>query len=214
MDAAAPPTAVIESHEQDGRAAASVEPQAAPQAHAVDLGLAYFLRAGIASSGVVGLSPFVTDELGRDVFLRIAASVGQAPASGLHLTWVAGRLDTCAETTGNYARGSGLRLDLCGGADVGGTFIAPVGPTPAQSQPFIDIGPSVDLRAEMGPSAAFLLRASAGLSIARDAFVDATGATFQPPLATVDIEVALSWTLPGSQPRYPLNAASASSRTR
>ena len=71
----------------------------------------------------MGFSPFVTDELGRDIFVRIAAYLGQAPEGGMHLTWVAGRLDTCSELLGNYAAGSGLRLDLCGGADVGATFI-------------------------------------------------------------------------------------------
>jgi hypothetical protein len=207
MDAAAPPAAIAPPSEAS-RPAASFEPEPAPPARAVDLGIATFLRSGIASSGVVGLAPFVTDELGREIFVRIAAYLGQAPEGGMHLTWVAGRLDTCSESLGNYAAGSGLRLDLCGGADVGATFIPSVAGNPAQSLPFVDVGPSADLRAEMGPSAALLLRAGAGLSIARDLFVDSTGATYQPPLVTLDLEIALSWTLPGSAPRAPLAAAS------
>jgi len=207
MDAAIPPTPIIDSDAAD-RPVASLEAEAPPEAHAVDLGIATFLRSGVASSGVVGFSPFVTDELGRDVFVRIAGFLGEAPESGLRLTWAAGRLDTCSETAGNYASGSGLRLDLCGGADVGATLIAATAAGPGQSLPFVDIGPSVDLRADVGPNAALLLRASAGLSVARDAFVDSTGASYQPPLATFDLEIALSWTLPEGSPR-PARAAQA-----
>jgi hypothetical protein len=211
MDVAAPP-AIVEPQEQERPTARTVDPEPVPRAHAVDLGVATFFRSGVASSGVVGLSPFVTDELGRDVFVRIAGFVGQAPANGAQLTWVAGRLDTCAEVFGNYAAGSGLRLDLCGGADVGASLIAASSESAAQSLPYIDIGPSVDLRAEVGPSAAILLRGSAGLSIARDLFVDPTGATYQPPLATFDLEVAFSWTLPSHQPSARFAAATSTAR--
>jgi hypothetical protein len=207
MDAAAPPTVMTEDYAQP-QAASSSE----PEAHTVDLGVGTFLRSGIASGGVLGLSPFVTDDLGRGVFLRIAASVGQSPASSLRLTWVAGRLDTCAETLGNYPVGSGLRFDLCGGADVGESFIAPAAGRAAQSLPFVDVGPSVDLRAELGTRAALLLRAAAGINIARDLFVDATGATYQPALATVQLEVALSWTFGGGPSGTLIAAATSPSR--
>ncbi len=211
MDAAAPP-AIVERQEQERSTATPVDSEPGPRAHAVDLGVATFFRSGVASSGVVGLSPFVTDELGRDVFVRIAAFVGQAPANGVQLTWVAGRLDTCSEMFGNYAEGSGLRLDLCGGADVGASLIAASSESAAQSLPYIDIGPSVDLRAEVGPSAAVLLRGSAGLSIARDLIVDPTGATYQPPLVTFDLEVAFSWTFASGHPTPRLAAATSMAR--
>jgi hypothetical protein len=204
MDAAPPPTIVAEPETQVRTVA---EPDEPPRAHAVDLGFATFLKSGIADSGVTGISPFVTDELGRDVLVRIAVSVGQAPASGLHLTWLAGRLDTCWANSGNYAVGSGLRFDLCGGADIGSTFIPSTTASAPQTLPFIDIGPSFDLRAELGPNAAFLLRTGAGVNVARDSFVDSTGASFQPPLFTLDVEVALSWTLSSSGPRRVLAAS-------
>jgi hypothetical protein len=208
MDAAPPPPIVIESDTQARPPASPIEPDEAPRAHAVDLGIATFLRSGIASSGVTGISPFVAAELGRDVFVRLAASVGQAPANGLHLTWLAGRLDTCSEMAGNYAAGSGLRFDLCGGADVGATFIpSSAGSGPLQTLPFVDIGPSFDLRAELGESAAILLRAGAGISIARDSFMDASGESFQPPLLSLDVEIALSWTVPARELRAPHTAS-------
>lgn len=212
MDAVPPPAAIVEHQEQEQPGAPAPEPEPPTRAHAVDLGVGTFLLSGVASGGVVGFSPFVSDELGRNVFVRIAAAVGQGPATGLHLTWVAGRLDTCSETLGNYAEGSGLRLDLCGGADVGGTFIASGSVAPAQTLPFLDVGPSADLRAEVGASAAIVLRAAVGLSIARDLFVDATGATYQPPLATVNLEIAFSWTLPTGPSKHPLVVAASKPR--
>jgi hypothetical protein len=208
MDAAAPPVTIPQPSDE-GRPAppwTSADESSRP-AHAVDVGIASFFRSGVASGGVVGLSPFVTDELGREVFLRMAAAIGQPTESGLHMTWVAGRLDTCSETLGNYAPGSGLRLDLCGGASVGAAFIGTSAASPAQSVPLIDLGPSVDLRAEIGPHAALLLRGAFGIAIARDQFVDQTGATYEVPLANVDLQVALSWTLSSGAPDAPLTAS-------
>jgi hypothetical protein len=206
MDAAPPPPIVAEPQTQM-RVTAASEPDEPHRAHAVDLGFATFLKSGIADSGVTGISPFVTSEVGRDIFVRVAASVGQAPASGLHLTWVAGRVDTCSANAGNYAVGSGLRFDLCGGADVGATLIPSTAASPPQTLPFVDVGPSVDLRAELGPSAAFLLRVGAGVNVARASFVDSTGASFQPPLFTLDVEVALSWALGSSQADRRISAS-------
>ncbi|HTB79115.1 MAG TPA: hypothetical protein VK762_37990 [Polyangiaceae bacterium] len=208
MDAAAPPVTITQPSDA-GRPAVpwTGADESSRPAHAVDVGIASFFRSGVASGGVVGLSPFVTDELGREVFLRMAAAIGQPTESGLHMTWVAGRLDTCSETLGNYAPGSGIRLDLCGGASVGAAFIGTSAASPAQSVPLIDLGPSVDLRAEIGPHAALLLRGAFGLAIARDQFVDQTGATYEVPLANVDLQVALSWTLSSAAPDAPLTAS-------
>ena len=206
MDAAVT-AATIQPQVAEGRpSAASIGSAPVPPAHAVDLGMATFLRTGIASGGVIGLSPFVADELGRNVFVRIAAAVGQPAQGGLHLTWVSGRLDTCSEMLGNYASGSGVRLDLCGGADVGAAFIGSNEASPAQSLPILDIGPSLDLRAETGPHAALLLRAAFGLNVDRDTFVDQTGTSSEPPLANLDLEIALSWSL-SSEPSASLAAA-------
>ena len=83
MDAAAPP-AIVERQEQERSTATPVDSETGPRAHAVDLGVATFFRSGVASSGVVGLSPFVTDELGRDVFVRIAASWGRRPQTAFN----------------------------------------------------------------------------------------------------------------------------------
>jgi hypothetical protein len=211
MDAAAPPVAIIApstpSTGERPPAPWTDSDESSPRAaHAVDLGVGSFFRSGVATGGVVGLSSFVSDELGREVFLRMAAALGQPAQSGLHLTWVGGRLDTCAETLGNYATGSGMRLDLCGGAGVSAAFIGSSATNPAQSLPLVDLGPSADLRAEIGPRAALLLRAGVGLALARDHFVDQTGASSEVPLVNLDLEIALSWTLSGGEPSAPLTA--------
>ena len=195
MDAA--PPAIVAEPDAQMRPAPPLEADRSSQSHVVDLGVATFLKSGIADAGVTGVAPFVAVGLGPDVFLRVAGAVGQQPASDRHLTWLTGRLAACAATAGNYAVGSGLRLDLCGGASVGATIVASTSAGPAQTLPYADVGPSVDLRAELGPSAALLLGVGAGVEVARGSFVDAAGASVEPPLLTLDVEVALSWTLPG-----------------
>ena len=180
------------------------------QAHAVDVGIASFFRSGVASGGVVGLSPFVTDELragGVPAGWRLPS--GSLPNAGCPHDVVVRRPASARAqgALGNYAPGSGIRLDLCGGASVGASFIGTSAASPAQSVPLIDLGPSVDLRAEIGPHAALLLRGAFGIAIARDQFVDQTGATYEVPLANVDLQVALSWTLSGGAPDAPLTAS-------
>ncbi len=211
MDAAAPVVVMTESPvRRDETAAGAPEPEP-PGAHSVDLGVGSFLRSGVGPSGVFGVSPFVTDRIGEDVFLRLAASLGTSPASGLHMTWVTGRLDTCGTISGNYAAGSGLQLDVCGGADVGATFVRSGSggnpPLLAQTLPYIDFGPSVDLRAELGAKVALTLRVGLGLNVARDAFIDTTGSSIQPPLAAIHLELDLSWVLPGRRVDAVLAAA-------
>jgi hypothetical protein len=214
MDTAAPPIVISEpAGEQD----VVLDPTApSPGAHGIELGVGSFLQSGIATSGVVGVSPFLNDRIGRDVFVRFALNVGRAPDSPIQMTWVTGRLDTCAATVGNYAAGSGLRLDLCAGADFGATFMTTVvvgsGSTLSQTLPYIDLGPSVAIRAELGAHAALTFRAAVGINVARETFIDATGASDQPPIASTRLEIDLSWTLPGGQ--SPRAVAMARSQTR
>ncbi len=101
---------------------------------------------------------------------------------------------------GNYATGQGLRLGLCGGADVGLTILgagsqsgAPQG---SQTMPFVDLGPSVELGAELGPKITIVLRGALGVNIARDTFVDGSGTRTDPALGTQRAEVGFSCKLP------------------
>jgi hypothetical protein len=199
MDTA--PTAVVIERTD---ASATIEPDATPEepkgAHAIEFGFGGFLRSGIAESGVVGVTAFLEEGLGKSVFLRLAALAGQAPANGLRMTWAAGSVATCMGSDGNYARGSGLRLDLCGGLDAGATFVASgTGGSPpnvGQSLPYIAFGPSVGLRAELGTGAALTFRFGLGLNVARDQFTDSTGTLVEPPLASLHLELDISFDLP------------------
>jgi hypothetical protein len=171
-----------------------------PPALPLELGATTFLLAGVGTSGVVGLSAFVDAPLSSDVFLRISASGGRAPTGDLSTTWAAARLDTCYSVAGNYAAGQGLRLALCGGADVGLTLLGAGSQTGApqgsQTMPFVDLGPSVELGAELGPKVTVVLRGALGVNIARDTFVDGSGARIDPALGTERAEVGLSFKLP------------------
>jgi hypothetical protein len=188
--------------------AGPVAPVAAPGAEStektagaktVDVGATTFLLGGVAASGVIGVSAFVNDSLSRDVFIRISAAAGATPSSELSTTLAAGRFDTCYAFTGNYARGQGLRLGVCGGADVGliwiGAGTQPGEPSKSQTMPFVDLGPSVELAAEVGPQMTVLLRAGVGINLALDAFVSGSGTLTETSLATQRAEVGFSWKL-------------------
>jgi hypothetical protein len=168
-------------------------------ARPVSLGATTFLLAGIGSGGIVGGSAFLTDGLGQDVFVRFSASAGQSPAEIMRITWAAAGLDTCLGIPGNYASGSGLELNLCGGAEAGFTSIAagvfPSNSIARQTLAHINLGPRVELRAELGPRLAILLRVALGLNVARDSFVDATGQRVDPSLGTSRVDLGFSWAL-------------------
>jgi hypothetical protein len=199
MDSA-PPAVVIEKTDASGTSDADAAQEEPTGAHAIEFGVGGFLRSGIAESGVVGITPFLAEGLGKNVFLRLAGLVGQAPASGQRTTWVAGSVATCLATEGNYARGTGLRLDLCGGLDAGATFLASgTGGTPpdaAQSLPYIAFGPSVGLHAGLGTGAALTFRFGVGFNVARDQFTDPTGTLVAPPIASLHLELDVSFDLP------------------
>jgi hypothetical protein len=196
----APVVVVVDEAEVRGAPAALEGPRPrAPDAPPVEVGGAAFLLAGVGPGGVVGLSAFVADPLSADVSLRISASVGRAPDSYLSTTWAGARLDSCYAVAGNYAAGQGLRLGLCGGFDVGVTAIGAgsrPGEPDGQTLPFVDLGPSVELGAELGPRATVLLRAALGLNIARGTFTDASGTQVVASAGTERAEVGFSWKLP------------------
>jgi hypothetical protein len=121
---------------------------------------------------------------------------GDALGSALPTTWAGGRIDTCYVAMGNYAAGQGLSFGVCGGADIGLTFYGTMDGRPSQTLPFVALGPSVEVGAELGERATLLLRAGVGLSLARDSFVDGNGDRTDPSPGTERAELGLSWKLP------------------
>ncbi len=136
--------------------------------------------------------------------MRPALVLGESLPGTTRSFLAAARFDTCARVPGNYSHGAGIQLDLCGGLDAG-TFYVPAGtgagaPTSGQMLPYIDLGPSVGLRAEVG-RLAVMLRVAAGLNVARDGYFDPTGNRTDIPLVMVRYEIDFSWLVHTEEPR-------------
>jgi len=144
----------------------------------------------------VGASPFLVAELPRGILLRPSLGFGQSLAPQIRSSWGAARFDTCVRMDGNYSAGSGMQLDLCGGLDVGLSYVAsgtrPGDPSTGQTLPFVSLGPSVDLRSELG-SAAVTLRVAAGVDVAARGYTDVTGQYLEVPSFPVRLELGFSW---------------------
>ena len=59
--------------------------------------------------------------------------------------------------------------------------------------PYLDLGPSIGLRGELGSRLSAVLRVVAGVNLLRSSFVDLSGASELPPLAEGRLELAFSW---------------------
>lgn len=173
-------------------------PSSAPAFGPIEVGVGSFLLSGPGTSGVVGASIFLFDEIADNLYLRPSLAAGEAPASNARSTWAAGRLDACTRVPGNYRVDQGLQLDLCGGTDVGATYFVSgtQAGEPAQGRtlPYWDLGPSLALRGELGDrGGAVWLRASAGINLVRPGFDDSQGTRQTPPLASLRLELGFSW---------------------
>jgi hypothetical protein len=83
-----------------------------------------------------------------------------------------------------------MQLDLCGGTDLGATTIEAGSGT---TLPYVNLGPSLDMRGELGSRLSAVLRVVAGINLLRDSFVDLSGAREAPPIAAGRLELAFSW---------------------
>jgi hypothetical protein len=186
---ARPRTMMIASPARD-----SPRDQSAP----LELGVGTFLMSGGSAGSYVGVAPFLIDDVGQAVFLRPSVALGTSLATNLPSTWAAARLDTCLRLPGRYAVRGGLQLDICGGADVGFSYVSagtePGTPASGQTLPFIDLGPSVDLRAEAN-RVAVTLRGVGGVNIARQGFDDVTGTRVDVPVVSWRLELDFSWVM-------------------
>jgi hypothetical protein len=164
----------------------------------LELGVGTFLMTGGGAGGYLGVAPFLIDDVGHAVFLRPSIAVGTSVATNITSTLAAARLDTCLRLPGRYAVRGGLQLDVCGGADAGFSYIAsgvaPGTPATGQTLPFVDLGPSVDLRAEAG-RVAVTLRAAGAVNVAREGFDDVTGTRVDAPMWSWRLELDFSWVL-------------------
>lgn len=170
-----------------------------------EIGLGTFLMTGTGAEAIAGVTPFAVLEVGHGIFLRPAIMVGESIAvlvshsSDARSTWVAGRLDACLRLPGLYANRRGMQLDLCGGAEAGASYFAagpePEAPPQDQVIPYVNVGPSLGLRAEFAWDLAVALRGLTGVNLVSTGYSDVAGSRVDLPTLAGRIEVALSWRL-------------------
>jgi hypothetical protein len=151
---------------------------------------------GGAIGAYAGPTLFVISEVSDSVSLRPSIAVGDSLTSGLRSHFGLARFDTCVRVPGHYRSGNGIALDLCGGLGAGFSYLyagtEAGAPANGKTLPYIEIGPSIAMRAEAG-RLAVSLRIVAGLDFARDGYDDVTGTHIPPPLFTVRWELDFSW---------------------
>jgi hypothetical protein len=158
-------------------------------ARTLELGAASFLMTGATNGAMAGGSPYAIIEAGNGVFLRPSLAVGETLTALnsppiQHAMLVAGRFDTCLRVPGLYSQNRGIQLDLCGGADFGYVNDA----TDDRKYAFVSVGPSLDLRGELGSSLSAAIRTVTGFNV--------TGMVVSPllePLWSGRLELAFSW---------------------
>src|SRR5437868_1697116 len=148
-------------------------PEAPPaETRTLEPGLGAFLFSGGPAGAYAGGSASVVAELSDAVALRPSLAYGTSLADHVRSTIAIARF--------SY---------VFAGTDVG---------TPASGRtlPYIDFGPSVGLRGEIGRFAV-TLRGIGGFAVARDGFDDITGTRVIPELFTLRWEIVFSWDVRG-----------------
>lgn len=178
-------------------------PEAKPyEARTLEPGVGAFLFGGGPAGAYAGGSVSLVAEVSDAVALRPSIAIGTSLTERVRSTITIGRIDTCLRVPGHYRSGDGIQLDLCGGIGGGLAHVAAGdgGGTPptALTLPYVDFGPSVGLRGEIG-RLAVTLRAIGGFALARDGFVDVTGARVVPELFTARWEIVFSWDVRGTR---------------
>jgi hypothetical protein len=173
------------------------------EARALEIGLGTLLMTGTGANAMLGITPSLVIETTAAFVVRPALVVGESltPLGGSNATWAAARVDGCLRMPGLYARDRGLQLDLCGGAEAGFTHFAgpPSGSTGSGAAenpttlPQLAIGPSIDLRGELGDRLSLLLRGVAEINAIRSGFEEPDSSRVSVPWFAARIEVALSW---------------------
>jgi hypothetical protein len=166
------------------------------EAPEIEAGAGAFLLEGGAVGGYTGVTPFLIDELNENVSLRPSLVLGTSVPGARSSMLAAARFDTCARVPGNYVHGGGIQLDLCGGLDAGFSYVPagtdPWAPASGVTIPYVDLGPSAGLRAEVG-RLAVMLRVVGGISVTRSGYTDRAGEAVDPPLGTLRLELDFSW---------------------
>jgi hypothetical protein len=154
------------------------------EARTFEVGAGAFLMSGAGGGLMSGVTPFMVIEVAKGVFIRPALVFGQSlPWSGPDTTLATTRSDACLRVAGLYTSRNGMQLDMCAGADVGVI-------RSTKSAPYVAVGPSLDLRGELGGDLAVSLRGLFDMNI-----VQVQGDSLDTPLWAGRVELALSWRL-------------------
>jgi hypothetical protein len=162
----------------------------------LELGAGLFIMNGSGGGAVAGPILFAVIESGHGIFLRPSLGFGQTlnsipPSNVKSATWGAGRFDGCLRLPGLYQKHHGMQLDVCAGADVGMAHVQ--ASNSSTDLPYFTVGPSIDLRGELGGNLSALIRGVMGIDVLTSSFVDNSGVTEQPPLVSGRLELAFSW---------------------
>jgi hypothetical protein len=158
-------------------------------ARTLEIGVAGFILAGTGTGAMAGAAPYLIIEAGQGVFLRPSVAIGEslAPLNHppiTHALLLAGRFDTCLRLPGLYTQNRGIQLDMCGGADIG--FVNDT--TDNVILPYVSLGPTLDLRGELGSMLSAAIRGGVGFNVTSET----TDGIYQ-PLVSGRLELALSW---------------------
>jgi hypothetical protein len=171
-----------------------------------EAGAAVFLMTGTGGAAVGGASPFLTIEAGHGIYWRPSLVFGQSltslsPDADARATVAAGRVDACVRMPGLYTQHRGIQLDACLGSDAGAMLVGGTGkghagaPTNDFSTPYASVGPSLELRGELGSSLSARLRGLLGENFFNKGFSDGAGSYVAPMPYTGRVELAFSWGL-------------------
>ncbi len=160
----------------------------------VEVGVSSLAMGGTSNGMIAGGSLFEVSEVGAAWIPATLDRDGQprSPQTAGAVTLGAGRFDACKRIPGNYLDQRGLQLDLCAGPEIGFLYVSSLtSGAPAQTLPFVGIGPSIDFRGELGSALSVVVRGVADLVLPE---TTTDGAISESPLVA-RAEVGLSWRL-------------------
>lgn len=131
----------------------------------LEIGIASSLMTGFggaATSPIAGGEAFAIIEIGHAIFLRPSGGFGAGVQGTAY--WGNGRFDGCVRLPGNYIERSGLQLDTCLGAEVGGLSTG-LSSGATEMRWMLAPGPSVALRGELASALSVEVRAVSGFNI-------------------------------------------------
>jgi hypothetical protein len=174
------------------------EAPAAPR-RSIELGMMTYLRNGLTGTGAFGgVSPYITVEVAPRWVVRSALMFGRSTTSvsddsdAPKMSQVGGRSDFCRRAPGNYTERRGIEADMCLGLEGGVVTTDRSLPNQSGTALRLGVGPSANLRGELGAGIALEVRGLVGANLVKEPVVAEAAA----PLVFAAVELGLSVRLP------------------